>query len=1243
MMKEARIFSEALDRSLGERGEYLREACGGDDSLRRKVEMLLSEHEEGSGLLDEPLEGLDQQLLSLGISGEHQPPSANSGMSDDGTRILYFGEYELQGEIARGAMGVVYRAYQTSLKRIVAVKMIRSNMLANEDDVARFRTEAEAAGSLDHPNIVPIYEVGEFEGQHYFSMKLIEGDTLREHLEDLQQNPRQTATLMAKVAAAIHAAHQRGTLHRDLKPSNILIDADGEPHVTDFGLAKQMESVSSATLSGQLIGTPSYMAPEQAENVKDVTTAADIYGLGAMFYELLTGVPPHRGDSIMETLKLISEQEPEPPSKHNPGVDRDLQTIAMKCLERDPAKRFLSARQLADDLERWLRGEPIHARPVGAAEWAVKWMKRKPAQATAALLGVLLLLMLGIGGPLVALRQTSLKNDAVKATDIAEQRAESLRKQMYAFEMIAASGEAATPDGIPKIERWIPEPDSELADLRGWEWYYARSVKDAPLAHYDTHRSSPAFAWSEKNGVLLLLDGSHTLSEWEFSTGRILNLGRMPAKVDSFETVPGTDEIKLFSGSKKMRKSLSSGEETVVFEIPHEDYSSAWSPTEDRLAFLSERSPELKNNSILRIWSQGEAWNEVPSVELNGASSSNIAWSHDGERFAIAIEPFGSLAIYHAATGKSEGIRNVTGRITGMQTLAWSPNGDLIAMVSEDGEIFVVRRDGLLPPEGWSTVSSSGSVNVLAWSPDGTRLVSGGDDRIVRVWDINTGKEVLSFRGHTDSITTLAWSPDGQWIASGQRGGMVRIWNAAEDSRPLRLQIEPPLSPNTLAWNPENDHIAIAANQEWAYTGVVLELPTRQIQNHPGFFVKNVAWNPDGTRLAAARLDGAGDHLEVWERSSGKRLWGEGPGSSQIAWAPDGKTLAAMVYEGDLLLYDGEDGSVLRMIKALSPDQRTERPTHQFRFSPDGATLAWGQAAGSLAFFDPGTGKLQRELQGHTARVNVVDWSRDGARIATASEDHTVRIWNVASGDTEVTMLGHSASVLDLRWSPDNTRLATASLDGTVRLWNPATGAEMARYACPAAMRSIDWSPDGTRLMAGGDDGIVLFDARRGFQVEAQARFQDHAKEGGWDAATDQAKQLLDRSSNKDQARWAQTGWWYRHGKESDTQPPNAPFDGKCSEWKQDEQNSSPSRIDLEGLLGECGDQPAWLTTRVFSPREQSIRLEVSGPGEVPVWQAMQQIQEADRITLQEGWNTFSLRLSDWNSGDLMNVTLLPE
>jgi serine/threonine-protein kinase len=373
-------------------------------------------------------------------------------------RLGRFGDYELLAEIGRGGMGVVYRARQVRLERLVALKMIRRDRLDRDPERVRFHNEARLVADLDHPNIVPIYEVGEAEGQTYFTMKLIAGGSALDRAEQFGAAPSRAARLVATVARAVHHAHQRGILHRDLKPANILLDREGAPHVTDFGLAKRVAADSDLSQSAPLLGTPTSMAPEQTyPDHKAITTATDVYGLGAILYALLTGRPPFRGGDVLETLRLVREQTPEPPQRINPRVDRDLGTICLKCLEKEPAQRYPSAEALAEDLERWQAGEPIQARPVGRAERVWRWCRRNSV-VTGLAAAAALALMAGTGvSAYFAVQANSRARDAERQRDAVQKEKERADKNL-------ALARTATDDLSAKIS---DNPRLRQHDLEG--------------------------------------------------------------------------------------------------------------------------------------------------------------------------------------------------------------------------------------------------------------------------------------------------------------------------------------------------------------------------------------------------------------------------------------------------------------------------------------------------------------------------------------------------------------------------------------------------------------------------------------------------------------------------------------------------------------------------------------------------------------------------------------------------------
>src|SRR2546423_2992542 len=338
-------------------------------------------------------------LLETGLGLLHDEDENTKDSVRAAKMLGDFGDYKLLEEIGRGGKGVVYRARQKSLNRTVALKVVGLGQWSSTPHLRRFRRDAEAAASLEHPQIVPIYEIGEREGSCYFSMKFIEGGQLDEVVRREPMSIRRAAELIAKVARTVQYAHQHGILHRDIKPGNILLDQQGEPHLTDFGLARLVEMESTVTSTMEVLGTPSYMAPEQAVgNNAQLTSATDVYGLGAVLYQLLTGHPPFAGGTTYETIRLVLDTEPRQPRLWSPKVDRDLSTICLKCLEKDPKRRYSSALALAEDLERWLKHEPILARRTGLVTRGRKWVRRNP---TSALLAVALVALAAATGWIV--------------------------------------------------------------------------------------------------------------------------------------------------------------------------------------------------------------------------------------------------------------------------------------------------------------------------------------------------------------------------------------------------------------------------------------------------------------------------------------------------------------------------------------------------------------------------------------------------------------------------------------------------------------------------------------------------------------------------------------------------------------------------------------------------------------------------------------------------------------------------
>jgi WD40 repeat protein len=955
-------------------------------------------------------------------------------------RVRYFGDYELLEEIARGGMGVVYKARQVSLNRVVALKMILAGQLASSADVQRFRTEAENVASLDHPNIVPIYEVGEHGGQHYFSMKWIDSRSLSHKVADLVPDPRAAARLLAAVARAVHHAHQRGILHRDLKPANILIDAASQPHVTDFGLAKRVAGDTGLTQSGAIVGTPAYMAPEQATAQKGLSTAADVYSLGAVLYELLTGRPPFQAETPLETIAQLVEREPQRPRSLDRRVSRDLETICLKCLHKQPQRRYGSAEALADDLERWLAGEPIRARPSTAWERTVKWARKRPALAAlVAVSATAAALLLVLGLVFNARLQLAL-------ADVANKQVELDRSNRLAEErQTRAEGQRLT------FASRLVAPDNPglalLLAIEGAQRQPGLWANSALLEALDACTEERTLLGHQKEvrSAVFSRDGRRALTASEDGTARIWD--------------------------------AATGEALRTFQV-QEPAAALFSPDGRRVVTV----PPLSTSGHVRLWDADtgqqlallDTWKKPPDGMYPFTPARPLVdFSPDAHWIVTALfeEQDDPARVWDADTGKPLAV--LKGHTNPILSARFSPDGKRVVTTSMDRTARV--WDAETGKELQLLKSPVCKFSFAAFSPDGRRILttqSGMDGTLVhkpgggvdgqfgvippkqdcaaRIWDADTGKELIVFRWPKMVDTFLGeggvgmgvFSPDGKWVCT---AGKDPSWGSGQPSFPYPLLCD-----------------AATGQLRFVLKPVVRESTS--------------TWERD---FAVAFSPGDGRYLVAVQEDKTPRIWDTATGTEVTTLRGHGGPVVAATFspDGRRLLTASTDGTARVWNLALDPESAAQRGrwpgAGRAALSRDGGrlvTFAWETKVASV--WDPATGREVARLQGHERPVYWASLSADGRKAVTGSEDETARLWDADTGKQLAVLGGNDGAVSFAEFSPDGRLVVTATSQGReARLWQVATGKELTTLKGGDGIdpiRSATFSPDSRWVLTRG-------------------------------------------------------------------------------------------------------------------------------------------------------------------------------
>jgi WD40 repeat protein/tRNA A-37 threonylcarbamoyl transferase component Bud32 len=1295
-----RLLAETLDDDNRASIETHVEVCADCQNvlsdLTRGVAGHLSElpsiRPNGAGLdLQPEAEAFFQRLkrMTPPTGGDHGAQS--SGLPEKENVLPEVEGYEIEQEIGRGATGVVYRARHRKLNRLVALKVVAAGAHLSPAARQRFQIEAHAVARLKHVNIVQVYDVGEYGDFPYLSLELVAGGNLAEWMGGKPRPAVEAAQLVATLARTVDYAHRQGVVHRDLKPSNVLLgevpDRPGQRDlkITDFGIAKlrAQTGVSDApmTQTGEILGTPAYMAPEQARgNAGHITPSADVYSLGAILYELLTGRPPFQGATPLDTLMQAARQDAVPTRLLVHGVPQDLDTICMKCLEKEAGRRYQTAGELAADVGRYLAGEPILARPLSWFGHSVRWVRRHRGVA-ASLMGVALSLLLLALVSLVVMahfrtlehqqrlltRQKEVERNNAQAAGAEAQRAgaearrdrEAMRGNLYLSEMNLGGQAARELSGIGRVRDRLTPWGNVQPDLRKWEWYYLNGICNRDLFTLRTHlQAALCVAWSPDGRQLASAGADGIVAIWDATDGReLFHLAGHSQVVSAVVWSPDGRRLATASEDHTVRTwDARTGATLLTIQASTAElYEVTWSPDGTRLAAGG-------NEGTVGVWNADTGAN---IYVLRGHKNAvfDVEWSPDGSNIASGGAD-AVIRLWDPANGKERAFFG--GHRNWIKALAWNQDGTRLASASNDATIKIW---GLNPRKELATLTGHlEGIRSVAWSPDGTRLASSGDDQSIKIWRADGGPELDTMRGHTAGISSVAWSPDGRRLASASDDKTVKIWDAAAAPESLKLAGHTgPIS--ALAWAGDSRHLASASYDNMVKVwDVRLRREQFTLHGHSDW-LRTAAWSPDGRWLASA---GADQTIRIWDAANAvesKTLRGHTADIYSVAWGPDSRLLASAGDDGSIRIWDAIGGTAIRTCQGHEP------PLRSVAWRPDGQLIASGCVDGTVKIWSAANGVAILTLRAHVLPVNAVAWSPDGQSLAAASEDQTITVSIAPLGKLSLVLRGHAARVDAVAWSPTGDRLVSGSEDGTVKIWDAISGKEALTLDGPGQVYAVAWSPDGSRVACGGTDyKVLIYDATPGYaaalapsylavldqQIASnptdatnwRTRAQIHAGMKDWGSAEADAQHYL---ALRPVEHWCTLGYWvagpYPEDLNAHFPPEASPDPGKpvpeektvepsptFLNWQRVPLNPA-GFVNFGELFGNAEHISGYALLKIYSPTRQKVAILLGADDQVRLWLKDKQIYEnlaqraafpdtgAVTATLDSGWNTLLARV----------------